>query len=170
LCVIVEEDDNRIADAMITRKKNTPLSIMTADCIPIVLCNQLGTEIAAVHAGWKGLANGIIENTITKMHSPSNNLIAWIGPGICQSCYETGQNIQEIYVRHYPYTKTTFKNHGSRCYTDLPKIAELILHTEGINAVYQSNACTFERKNDFYSYRRETQTGRMATLIWINEP
>jgi YfiH family protein len=170
LCVVAEEDNNRMADAMITRQKNLPLSIMTADCLPIVLCNQSGTEIAAIHAGWKGLANGIIENTITTMQSPSNTLIAWIGPAICQSCYQTGQNVQDIYVQRYPYTRATFKGDGKHCYTNLPKIAELILNTQGIDAVYQSNVCTFERYNDFYSYRRESQTGRMATLIWIKEP
>lgn len=168
-CIVAEEDTNRTADAAITHQKNLALSIMTADCLPILLCNQSGTEIAAIHAGWKGLAHGIIKNTLVKMKSPWNTLIAWIGPAICQNCYETGQNIKEIYVRRYPFTEVSFHNQGSRCYTNLPEIAALILNAEGISRVYQSKICTFEQKNDYFSYRRQAQTGRMATLIWIKD-
>jgi YfiH family protein len=166
-CVIVEEERNREADAAITRIPNTPLAIMTADCLPIVLCNPAGTEIAAIHAGWRGLANGVIENTLEKMKSGPNTLMAWIGPAICQDCYQIGEEVRETFSARYPYTKATFSLKGSHWHANLSKMAELILHAQGVQAVYPSGACTFERNNEFYSYRREAQTGRIATLIWF---
>ena len=166
-CVIIEEDTNREADAAITRLKNKPLVIMTADCLPIVLCDQNGTEIAAIHAGWRGLAHGIIENTLKKMHSPRQTLMAWIGPAICHHCYQIGEEVYDTFCEKYPYTKSTFELKDAKLYANLFKIAELILNAEGINAVYPSNACTFERNSEFYSYRRTAQTGRIATLIWF---
>ncbi len=168
-CVIVEDDTNRNADAAITRHSRLPLVIMTADCLPIVLCNQTGTEIAAIHAGWRGLVNGIVENTLAKMQSRPETLLAWIGPAICHKCFEIGKEVQEAYTSKYPYTAATFQNYNSRQCANLPKMAELILKAQGVEAVFQSEACTFEEKKQFYSYRREAQTGRMATLIWIQD-
>ncbi len=168
-CVIVEDDPNRHADAAISRSIANPLAIMTADCLPILLCNRAGTEIAAVHAGWKGLLNGIVENTINKMHTSSRELMAWIGPAICHRCYETGHDVREAYIGRYPYTKNTFLSNDTSVHANLPKMAELILHASGVDAIYQSGACTFELEKQFYSYRRQAQTGRMATLIWFNQ-
>ena len=166
-CVVVENDTNRIADAAVTRSNKFPLAIMTADCLPIVLCNHEGTEIAAIHAGWRGLVNGIVENTLAKMHSSPQTLMAWVGPAICQTCYKVGPEMREAYINRYPYTETTFQYQGEHCHANLPKMAELILNAQGVNEVHQSKACTYELKNQFYSYRRESQTGRMATVIWL---
>ena len=166
-CVVVEDDPNRVADAAITRRKDQPLVIMTADCLPILLCDRQGTEIAAVHSGWRGLANGIVENTLAKMHSSPGALMAWIGPAICGKCYEVGDDVWQAYTSQYPFTRDTFKRQGTRWFADLAKMAELILNHHGVQAVYQSSACTYELKNKFYSYRREVKTGRIATLIWF---
>ncbi len=169
LCVLVEEEENRTADAAITRSPHHTLAIMTADCLPILLCNQEGTEIAAIHAGWRGLVNGIVENTITKMLSEPTQLLAWIGPGICQSCYEVGDEVLQAYQDRYPFATNSFlPNEKKKWQVNLPHLAEQILYNMGVFAVYQSKKCTFEQKNEFYSYRREQQTGRMATLIWFN--
>lgn len=167
-CVIAEDETNRLADAAITREKSIPLAIMTADCLPLLLCDKQGTEIAAIHAGWRGLANGIIENTLAKMKSTPDSLLAWIGPAICQSCYETGEDVKQTFINRYPYTSNTFLSSNSRIHANLPKMAELILQTSGVMAVYQSGVCTFENKQ-FYSYRREAKTGRVATLIWFKQ-
>lgn len=167
-CIIVEEDSNRDVDAAITRQMNTPLAIMTADCLPILLCDQQGQEIAAIHAGWRGLMHGIIENTLTKMQNPSNHLLAWIGPAICQTCYEVGPEVQQAFTNHLPAAEIAFRPQGDRFYADLAKIAELILTAAGVCAIYHSHACTYESVDQFYSYRRSAQTGRMATLIWMN--
>ena len=167
-CIRVEEDDDREADATVTQSKESPLVIMTADCLPIVLCNKSGTEIAAIHAGWRGLANGIIENTLNKIISKNETMLAWIGPSICESCFEIGNDVYDSFIKNYPFTKETFNINLKSSYANLPKMAELILNANGVENVYQSNACTYELKNKFYSYRREKQTGRIATLIWFN--
>lgn len=169
VAITVEEETNRIADAAITRSPNRPLAIMTADCLPILLTNRQGTEIAAIHAGWRGLVNGIVTNTLEKMHSSPADLMAWIGPAICQSCYEVGQEVLDTAEKHYAFAPKAFLSQGEKWLANLPLLAELILNSLGIPAVYQSKACSFEQKNEFYSYRREAQTGRMATLIWFNE-
>ena len=168
-CVVVEDDPERLADASITRSTAYPLAIMTADCLPILLCDRAGTEIAAIHAGWRGLLNGIVENTINTMHTTPDTLLAWIGPAICNRCYETGSDVRDAYIKRYPFTEGAFYSHASRIHADLPKMAELILHAAGVTGVYQSDACSFELENKFYSYRRAAQTGRMATLIWFNQ-
>ena len=167
-CVLAEEETLRTADAAITRRESIVLAILTADCLPIVLCNRSGTEIAAIHAGWRGLVNGIVENTLNKMLSPPETLIAWIGPAICGACYEVGDEMHQAFINRYPFTASTFKHKGTQSYADLPKMAELILQAQGVGIVSQSGACTLELKNKFYSYRREAQTGRIATLIWFN--
>lgn len=168
-CVIVEEESNRRADAAITRSNQQVLAIMTADCLPILLCNQQGTEIAAIHAGWRGLVNGIIENTVAKMHSPPADLLAWIGPGICQACYEVGHDVLTEWTKHYSFAAQAFKAQGKKWLANLPLLAELILNQMSIFNVFHSQVCTFEQKNAFFSYRRAPQTGRMATLIWFNQ-
>lgn len=168
-CVVVEQDLNRVADAAITRLHSTPLAIMTADCLPILLSDINGKEIAAIHAGWRGLVNGIVENTLRKMQSNKAHLMAWIGPAICYSCFEIGAEVKDAYLKQYPFTNDAFGEKNGRIYADLPKLAELILKHNGVFSVYQSNACSFEQQEQFYSYRRGAQTGRMVSLIWFND-
>lgn len=167
-CIIAEEDENRIADAAITRSLTHPLVILTADCLPITLCSLQGDEIAAIHAGWRGLFNGIVDNTLDKMHNANDQLIAWIGPAICQNCYEVGEDVYLAFTTKYPMTKNAFKPTQTKWLANLALMAEMILLSKGIQAVYQSGLCTYESENEFYSYRRAAQTGRIATLIWFN--
>lgn len=169
VCVVVEEEQSRQADAAISRSPGRVLSIMTADCLPILLCNQEGTEIAAIHAGWKGLAEGIVENTLLKMQSLKSQVLAWCGPAICQNCFEVGDEVYELYQQKYPFAHVFFKKKGSKFVANLSLLLEEILRQHAVNKVYQSNICTFEEENTFYSYRREKKTGRIATLIWFNE-
>lgn len=164
--VVVEEDLQRNADASITRSKKIPLVILTADCLPIVLCDQSGTEIAAIHAGWRGLYHGIIQKTLQKMHTSPHHLMAWIGPAICKNCYETSLEIKAEFLEKYPYLMHTF----SHRHADLPAMAKAILEQHGVSAVYLSGICSFEEKNRCYSYRRASQTGRMGTFIWLRDP
>ncbi|HAZ7574446.1 peptidoglycan editing factor PgeF [Legionella sp. PATHC032] len=168
-CITAEIEKTRDADAAITRLPKLPLVIMTADCLPILLCNRQGTEIAAIHAGWKGLYNGIIENTLKKLNSNMTDIMAWIGPAICQKCYEVGQEVYQSFTTKHPLTRKAFEPVHSKWLANLPQIAEIVLNLEGVKSVFQSNLCTFELKNEFYSYRRESQTGRIGTFIWINE-
>lgn len=168
LCVIPEQEDNRVADAAVTRSPTHPLVILTADCLPITICSLQGDEIGAIHAGWRGLLNGIVENTLTKMQSRRQDLIAWIGPAICQDCFEVGEEVYEAFTSKHPTTVSAFKPNQSKWLANLAQMAELILHSHGVKAVYQSGLCTFELKNEFFSYRRTSQTGRIGTLIWFN--
>lgn len=168
ICVIAESEATRNADAAITRSKMHPLAILTADCLPITLCATQGNEIAAIHAGWKGLFNGIVENTLNKMNNKSSDLLAWIGPAICHQCYEVGDEVYSAFTTKYPSTTQAFKPQNTKWMANLPLIAEIILNSQGVRSVYQSDLCTFELKNEFYSYRRTPQTGRIATLIWFN--
>jgi YfiH family protein len=168
-CIIAEKDSNRDADAAISHSYLHPLIILTADCLPITLCSVQGNEIAAIHAGWRGLFNGIVENTLLKMNNAPSDILAWIGPSICQKCYEIGEEVYLAFTSKYPQSLTAFVPKNSKWLADLPKIAEIVLNSQGIKAVYQSGFCTFELKNEFYSYRRESQTGRIGTLIWFND-
>lgn len=164
-CVIADEDVNRHADAAIVRTVNTPIAILTADCLPIVVCNKFSCEIAAIHAGWRGLLSGIIENTITKMQGEPQDLLVWIGPAICQNCFEVGQDVYNSFKKCYNFCLKHFKPKNGKWQLNLARLAEDVLNSLGVVAVYHSNKCTFEEQ-EFYSYRRENKTGRMATLIW----
>lgn len=170
ICIIPEKETSRTGDALVTRSNQYPLAIMTADCLPITLCNQQGNEIAAIHAGWRGLFNGIIENTVHRMLSPASSLLAWIGPAISQPYYEIGEEVYESFLKKNPQNIDAFhKIKEKKWLANLPLLAEYTLNSLGIEAVTQSNLCTFEKKDEFYSYRRTPQTGRIATLIWLNE-
>lgn len=167
-CIIVDNTEDRKADAAITRKPNQVLAVLTADCVPIVLTNTRGSEIAAIHAGWRGLCHGIIEATIKKMHTQPEELIAWIGPSICGRCYEVGKDVLDTFKQQYAFATDFFKPiSNEKWLADLQGLAERILTLSSITAVYQSKACTFEQNELYYSYRRGEQTGRIATLIWF---
>lgn len=170
IAVTVESEQQRTADASITESTTHPLIIRTADCLPILICNQSGTEIAAIHGGWRGLLGGIIENTILKLKSQPNACMAWTGPAICQHCFEVGPEVPRAFIQKYPDTKAAFKAipNSNKYWGDLKKIAEIILKAHGMKSIYHANACTFEEKNKFYSYRRDQQTGRIMTLIWFD--
>lgn len=168
-CVLADKEAQTNADAAISRSKQHPLVILTADCLPITLCTLQGNEIAAIHAGWKGLCEGVIESTLDKMESPAEDLLAWIGPSICQSCYEIGEEVYRAFTNKHPSSAAAFQAKNKKYLANLAKIAEIILYSRGVKAVYQSDLCTFELEEEFYSYRREGQTGRIATLIWFNK-
>lgn len=157
------------ADASITRTSGQVLAILTADCLPIVITNREGTEVAAIHAGWRGLCHGIIENTIKQMQSKPSDCIAWIGPGICGHCFEVGEEVCQQFQDNYDFvSRYCFLQHKWHIPLDL--ISAHILHVNGILSVTKSNLCTFEQKNLFYSYRRDGQTGRIGTFIWFEQP
>ncbi len=167
--VVVEDSASRHADASVTREPNRPLCILTADCLPVLLCNQSGTEVAAIHAGWRGLADHIIEQTLEKMQSTPDTLMAWIGPAICSTCYPIGEELYGTFSTRYPFTIPTFSIKDTHRHADLPKMAELILHQAGVPQVFQSGVCSFEAEKTYYSYRRAAKTGRMGTLIWFDD-
>jgi len=166
--VNLENDTSRSADAAITRRLNTVAVVMTADCLPILLCNRTGTEVAAIHAGWRGLADGVIQRTLNKMHSCASEVMAWIGPGISQQYFEVGDEVQEIFLAHSGQNRPFFiSSRTGHWMCDLPGIARSILERHGVAEVGLAPTCSYRDKSQFFSYRRSATTGRMASLIWI---
>ncbi len=157
------------ADAAISREAGQIAVVMTADCLPVLLCNREGTEVAAVHAGWRGLVDGILEKTVRKLDSDPAQLLAWIGPAISQSRFEVGQEVIDLFVDRDDSALKHFKsNRPGHWLCDLPGLARDQLRQQGLSAMYLSGLCSFNDESRFYSYRRNKVTGRMACLIWIN--
>lgn len=157
------------ADASYTQEKNRVLVVMTADCLPLLLCNRAGTEIAAVHAGWRGLANGVVENTVKHFQSPAEDILVWLGPGIGPEKFEVGQDVVDAFTSHDIKAKGCFKHLANEKYLcDAYALAKQRLHALGIQAIYGGEHCTMTEKSDYFSYRRDQTTGRMAHGIWIN--
>jgi hypothetical protein len=167
--VTLEQDDNRDADAAITREAGRIAVVMTADCLPILLCNRAGSEVAAIHAGWRGLQAGVIQSTLAAMHSSPRQLMAWIGPGISQASFEVGDEVYAAFVDALPGVASCFSaNRPGHWLCDLAGLAASVLRRGGVAEVSLSPHCSYRDVEMFYSYRRETVTGRMASLIWIN--
>lgn len=156
------------ADAAFTAAPNTICAVLTADCIPILITNQYETEVAAIHVGWKGMVQGIIENTLHAMSSLTQQLFAWIGPAISANAYIVKSDVKDVLIKTIPQSNQAIKpvQKGS-WQVNLPSIATLKLKTAGVRHVSCSGHCTLSNKKLFYSYRRDGMTGRMATLIWI---
>ena len=167
--VVLEQESHREADAAITRKPGMVAVIMTADCLPIMLCDREGSEVAALHAGWRGLQGGIIDATLERMQTPNSELQAWIGPGISQENFEVGDEVYAAFVESIDSCEGFFVPHGAGHWLcDLPGIAQHVLERQGITGVTRDPHCTYRDESMFYSYRRDGITGRMASLIWIN--
>lgn len=158
--------NDRNADASITRDSKQVLAILTADCLPILITNKNGTEIGAIHAGWRGLCDGIIENALAKMQSDPYQCMAWIGPSICAHCFEVGEEVPQQFIARYDFAHRYCFFNG-KWHINLPKLATHILRANGIFSITDSKMCTFEQKNLFFSYRRDGQTGRIGTFIWF---
>lgn len=157
------------SDSAITHKKGQVAAVMTADCLPILLCNQDGSEVAAIHAGWRGLVDGVVSNTLSKMSSDPAQLMAWIGPAISQQRFEVGEDVFQLFVdRSKNATEFFHANRPQHWLCDLPGLAAQALSDDGVRQVYLSGLCSYGDASRFYSYRRDNVTGRMACLIWIS--
>ncbi len=141
--------------------------VMTADCLPVLLCSKKADFVAAVHAGWRGLASGILIRSI-KQYAKTEQLMAWIGPAISQKHFEVGQDVFDAFCNaNPPFSKFFAVKPTGKYLADLAGIAEAQLTGLGIE-VYQSDLCTYTDSEQFFSYRRDGQTGRMATMIWFD--
>jgi len=156
------------ADGSYSTKSDQVCVVMTADCLPILFCDKNASWVAATHAGWRGLANGVIQQTISKYHGDSSDIIAWLGPAISQKHFEVGAEVKAIFcARNSSYSIYFEPVSSGKFMCDIYSIARLILMEHSIET-YGGNHCTFAEKERFYSYRRDGETGRMASLIWIN--
>jgi len=163
-----EENDSLEADAAITTTPGVVLAIQTADCLPVLLCDREGAVVGAAHAGWRGLCSGIIENTIAAMNKPSNALLAYLGPAIGPNRFEVGPEVRAQFIDHDANAAMFFKESESgKWLADLYGLAKQRLHVLGVAQVYGGDFCTVTEKDRFYSYRRDHDTGRMATVIWL---
>lgn len=162
------------ADASFTTQKNVVCVIMTADCLPILLCDQAGTSVAALHAGWRSLCDGVVESTVKAMQLESSQLLAWLGPAIGPQAFEVGAEVRAQFMAKDAQAKSAFVPHGDKWLGDLYKIATQRLAKLGITQIYggqdrHGNFCTYFDETHFFSFRRDGDTGRMGTFIWIND-
>lgn len=156
------------ADAIVSNVPHTVCVVMTADCLPLLLTNTKGTQIAAIHAGWRGLQAGIIENTIAKFSAPHSGILAWMGPAIGPQTFEVGPEVKAAFLTVDSAAKTAFTpNHTDRFLANIYLLARQRLSAQGVTAIYGGDYCTYSDKERFFSYRRDGITGRMASLIWI---
>ena len=156
------------ADAVISDQPGQVCAVLTADCLPVLLADENGREIAAIHAGWRGLAAGIIDRTVNSMSSSSETLMAWLGPAISRRYFQVGEEVRAAFLRLDPNSECAFYADGDRWKADLYELARQQLRAAGVDAIHGGNYCTFGEPDRFYSYRRDRQTGRMASLIWLD--
>lgn len=163
------ENKNQNADAAYTSQPQRICVVLTGDCLPILICNRAGTIVSAIHAGWRGMASGIIENTLQAMQSPADSLLVWLGPAISQQKYEVGRDVYEAFINQCPEAAPAFQVHKpEKWLADLYQIAKIKLNLQGISAIFGGNFCTYQQDDLFFSARREKeQAGRMASLIWM---
>jgi YfiH family protein len=165
--------DQPEADASVTRASGSVCVIQVADCLPVLFAERAGSVVAAAHAGWRGLAAGVIDNTIAAMEGAgarAADILAYIGPGIGAGAFEVGDEVREAYMSRDSGAAEAFTSRGSgKWLADLPMLARRALKRCGVSAVYGGNLCTYSDPQRFYSYRRDKVTGRMAALIWIED-
>jgi len=154
-------------DALYTNRKNEVCAILTADCLPIFISDTLGQEVAVIHAGWRGLLEGVVEETIKSFVSKS--LVAHFGPAISQDSFEVGEDVRDHYISKDDSFQSSFKTHSGKHFLDLYSAAKLVLNNFDVYKISGGSECTFKQKDEYFSYRRDGKnSGRMANLIWIN--
>jgi polyphenol oxidase len=156
------------ADAAFARKPKQVCTVQTADCLPVLICDREGTRVAASHAGWRGLAGGVLRATLEAMAIAPGHLMAWLGPAIEQDAFEVGAEVREAFLALDPANAAAFRaNERGRWQADLCDLARRELARLGIAAVYGGGFRVHADRDRFFSYRRDSRTGRMATLIWL---
>ena len=154
------------ADAAIARHPAAVVAVLTADCLPILLCARSGDEIAAIHGGWRGLAAGVITSTLSRMATAPDALMALLGPAISQSAFEVGDEVRQAFVDLEVAVDECFEpNEHGRWQADLFGLARLQLRAAGVVAVYGGEYCTYRDSTRFFSYRRDGECGRMASFV-----
>ncbi|HSD55424.1 MAG TPA: peptidoglycan editing factor PgeF [Burkholderiales bacterium] len=157
------------ADGAVARTRHCVCAVLTADCVPVLLADRDGAAVGVAHAGWRGLASGVIEATLARMAVPAKDVIAWLGPGIGPRAYEVGPDVYDAFVARDPGAAVAFEPHGDGKFrADLFALARRRLETAGVGASFGGGLCTYTNAARFYSYRREKASGRFASVIWID--
>lgn len=158
------------ADASVARRPGAVCAVLTADCLPVLFCSRQGDVVAAAHAGWRGLAAGVLTRTVERMACPPENILAWLGPAIGPEAFEVGPEVRDVFSATLPRADEAFRpGVGDRLLADIYRLARLDLVRAGVTAVYGGGLCTVSQPGLFHSYRRDGRTGRIASLIWIDQ-
>ncbi len=159
------------ADAALSRQPGRVCAVMTADCLPVLFCDREARVVAAAHAGWRGLLEGVLENTVAAMGLPSAVLMAWLGPAIGPGAFEVGEEVRQAFTARDPAAAACFvPGAPGRHLADLYGLARLRLKACGLTSIHGGGYCTHGEAARFFSYRRDGRTGRMASLIWLEAP
>lgn len=161
------------ADACWTANTDIACAVMTADCLPLLVCDRQGTKIAAIHAGWRGLCAGIISKSITEMRIEPAETLVWLGPAIGPAAYQVGREVKDAFAARPNSSginvEPAFTSDGDSHYLcDLYELARIELNSLGVTKIYGGDQCTYSQPDRYYSYRRDGQTGRMVSLIWLS--
>ncbi|MCO1335400.1 peptidoglycan editing factor PgeF [Microbulbifer sp. OS29] len=166
----------RTADASFSTNNGIVCAVLTADCLPVLICDRAGTRVAAAHAGWRGLAAGVLRNTVEAMDCDPGELMVWLGPAIGPEAFEAGIDVLEAFFenaqnsRHTELIAKCFRPHSRKplhFMADIYALARAEFAEIGVSEVHGGDFCTVAAPEKFYSYRRESDTGRMASLIWL---
>lgn len=159
--------DDAEADAVLARRAGDVCAVLTADCLPVLLCDRAGTRVAAVHAGWRGLHDGVIAAAVRALDCPPSALLAFVGPGIGVDAYAVGADFRARFIALDPASAACFEQRADGWHADLAALAGRQLAAAGVGCTVQANLCTYADPR-FYSYRRDGVTGRFASLIWLD--
>ncbi|MGA4632652.1 peptidoglycan editing factor PgeF [Pseudomonas solani] len=167
---VVEADPTcvEVADASWSSTPGIASLVMTADCLPALFCDRAGTRVAAAHAGWRGLANGVLEATLDALDRPADQVLVWLGPAIGVDAFEVGPEVRDAFVAQHPQAESAFRpsHNAGRLIADIYALARIRLAARGVTAVYGGGFCTVTDPR-FFSYRRASRTGRFASLVWL---
>ncbi len=160
------------ADAAFSKSRGAVCAVMTADCLPLLFCNRQGTVVAATHAGWRGLCDGVIEATIDAMQVAPDSLMTWLGPAIGPQAFEVGEDVRQEFIAQQSEAKDAFVPAGDgKWLGNMYRLAQLRLEYKGVTDIYgggvDQDFCTYTDASRFFSFRRDVKTGRMASLIWL---
>ena len=156
------------ADAAVSRQPRRVAVVLTADCMPVFLCDRAGTRIAVAHAGWRGMAAGVLENAVGALGVAPDEVFAWMGPTIGPDAFEVGPEVREAFVAHDPRAAAAFRPHKpGKFMADLYHLARSRLSAAGVRDIHGGGFCTFHEPERFFSYRRVQKSGRMGAFIWI---
>jgi polyphenol oxidase len=156
-----------VADAQLATRPGQVCAILSADCLPVLLCNREGTRVAAAHAGWRGLAAGVLEQTVRSLACAPGALMAWLGPAIGPGAFEVGDDVRTAFISRDDRAAAAFVQHGGRWLCDLYELARHRLEQAGVREITGGGYCTYSEPERFFSYRRDKVTGRMASLVWL---
>jgi len=169
---VVQADPASVAtaDASWSATPGVACTIMTADCLPALFCDRAGTRVGAAHAGWRGLAGGVLEATVDALGVAPAELLVWLGPSIGPQAFEVGPEVREAFLADHAEAERAFvpSANAGKYMADIYALARIRLAAKGVTAVYGGGFCTFSDTERFYSYRRSSRTGRLASLIWLS--